>query len=97
MESRVVSMSSRRVRILVRGLVQGVAYRASTRYEALRLGLTGWVKNQPDGSVLLEAQGERVPELEKWCRRGPPAAEVSSIEIEELPLVDRERGFAVTF
>jgi acylphosphatase len=90
-------MSTRRLRILVRGLVQGVAYRASTRYEAQRLGLTGWVKNQPDGSVLLEAQGERVPELEKWCRRGPPAAEVTGIEVEELDVVEGERGFAVTF
>jgi acylphosphatase len=88
-------MSSRRVRIVVSGWVQGVAYRASTRYQAQALGLTGWVRNQGDGSVLLEAQGERVAELEAWCRRGPPAADINGIEVEELPVVEGETGFAI--
>jgi acylphosphatase len=85
----------RRVRIVVRGMVQGVAYRASTRYQALELGLTGWVENQDDGSVLLEAQGARVGELEAWTRRGPPAARVSATDVEDVPAVDGERGFAI--
>jgi acylphosphatase len=88
-------MSSRRLRIVVRGRVQGVAYRASTRYQAEALGLSGWVRNQADGSVLIEAQGERVAELEAWSRWGPGAAEVSGIEVEEIAVVDGETGFAV--
>ena len=87
--------SNRRVRVTVRGRVQGVGYRASTVYEASRLRLTGWVKNQADGSVLLEAQGERVGELEAWCRHGPPAARVTAIDVEELPAVDGEHGFDI--
>jgi acylphosphatase len=85
--------------MVVRGFVQGVAYRASTREAARRLGLTGWVKNQVDGSVLLEAQGDAdvVAKLEAWCRVGPPAAEVSGVEVVEVPTVDGEQGFAVTF
>jgi acylphosphatase len=80
---------TRRVRARVRGRVQGVAYRASTRYEARRLGLSGWVKNLPDGSVELEAQGEPdvVAALLAWCEHGPPAARVSGVEVEELPAV----------
>jgi acylphosphatase len=92
-------MSSRRVRIHVRGIVQGVAYRASTRHEARSRGLTGWVKNLADGSVLLEAQGpaEEIAKLEAWCRRGPPAAEVEACEVEEREVVEGERGFEIAF
>jgi acylphosphatase len=69
--------------------VQGVAYRASTRHEARRLGLAGWVKNLPDGSVELEAQGapEVVAALLTWCHQGPAMARVSAVEVEELAAV----------
>ncbi len=88
-----------RVRASVRGLVQGVSYRAFTRREAARLGLSGWVRNQPDGSVQLEAQGPaaRVEALIAWCRTGPPIAEVSGVEAESVPVVDGERDFAVRY
>ncbi len=71
-----------RLRAIVGGLVQGVSFRAATRREALRLGLTGWVRNRPDGSVELVAQGER-PALEAllaWLQHGPPAARVDGVE-----------------
>jgi acylphosphatase len=92
-------MAVRRVRITVRGRVQGVAYRASTQRMAERLGLGGWVKNQQDGSVLLEAEGEasQVEQLEAWCKRGPPAAEVSGVEVEEVEAVGSAPGFAVRY
>jgi acylphosphatase len=81
------STERRRIRAVVRGLVQGVAYRASTQAEAARLGLVGWVANQPDGSVVLEAEGagDPIEALIAWCTRGPRLARVDTIEVEELP------------
>lgn len=67
---------------VVRGIVQGVGYRFSTIRTAERLGVTGWVANAPDRSVRVVAEGERasVDALVAWLHRGPPAAEVASVE-----------------
>jgi acylphosphatase len=72
-----------RARIRVTGLVQGVFYRQSTAQEATRLGLSGTVRNLPDGSVEVEAEGQRsaVEALLAFCRRGPPAARVAELEV----------------
>lgn len=72
--------------IRVTGLVQGVGFRASARFEAGRLGLRGFVRNEPDGSVYAEAEGEREPldRFVAWCRRGPPHARVENVVKEEL-------------
>lgn len=74
--------------ISVIGKVQGVYYRKSTQREALRLGLKGFVKNQEDGSVYIEAEGdeEGLQELVAWCKSGPERAEVSEVKVEEAPL-----------
>jgi acylphosphatase len=71
----------------IRGRVQGVFYRESARAEAERLGLTGWVRNLPDGSVAAVAEGDEGPlqEFVAWCHRGPPAARVQSVEVTEGP------------
>jgi acylphosphatase len=72
-----------RVHVVVSGRVQGVAFRAYTVDEARDLGLSGWVRNLPDGRVEAEAEGER-PALEAlvaFCRRGPPAARVEGVEV----------------
>jgi acylphosphatase len=71
-----------RVRLRISGLVQGVYYRQSTATEAARLGLAGSVRNRPDGSVEVAAEGPRaaVEALVAWCRRGPPAARVEGVE-----------------
>jgi len=86
-----------RVSARVRGRVQGVAYRVSALREAIRLGLTGWVQNEPDGSVRLEAQGElgRVDSLLAWCRRGPPGARVGAVDVEQLPDIEGESRFEI--
>ncbi|RPD46987.1 acylphosphatase [Hymenobacter sediminis] len=70
--------------ILVQGHVQGVFYRQSTQQEARRLGLVGTVRNNPDGTVTVEAEGtpEALSALETWCRKGPPAARVKSVEVQ---------------
>ena len=69
-------------RLLIRGRVQGVGYRAWACGQARRLGLDGWVRNREDGSVELLAAGSasKLAELAELCRRGPPAALVASIE-----------------
>lgn len=74
--------------IRVTGTVQGVFYRKSTRAKAKDLGLTGFVRNEPDGSVYMEAEGEksRLDALVSWCWQGPPAASVQDVSVEEGPL-----------
>lgn len=74
--------------IVVRGLVQGVSYRAATKTKAQELRLCGLVKNNRDGSVYIEAEGpeNKVRELVDWCHYGPPHAKVLSVEIETAPL-----------
>ncbi|GAA4308682.1 acylphosphatase [Compostibacter hankyongensis] len=71
--------------IMVTGKVQGVYYRAATREQALALGVTGTVENRADGTVVLEAEGEAaaVDALIRWCRQGPPAAEVTGLTVTE--------------
>jgi len=77
--------------ITVSGRVQGVFYRASTRDKAQELGLKGWVKNQSDGTVYIEAEGEKavLDQLIDWCKQGPPRAKVENVHYE----VGEEMGF----
>lgn len=69
------------VRFIVCGRVQGVFFRASTREQALRLGLIGYAKNLPDGNVEVLAGGDdtAIAQLERWLRRGPPMAQVTNV------------------
>lgn len=72
----------------VSGKVQGVWFRASTKEEALQLGLTGYAKNLQDGRVEVMASGERhqIEKLYQWLQVGPKLAEVRNVTREELPL-----------
>ncbi|MFO8034540.1 MAG: acylphosphatase [Candidatus Bipolaricaulota bacterium] len=83
--------------VLIYGYVQGVFFRASARDKALNLGLTGYVRNLPDGSVELEAEGEddSLRELISWCHHGPPAARVERVEVSWGEATGRWREFAV--
>lgn len=76
-----------RVRLRIEGRVQGVFFRATAAQEATRRGLTGWVRNCADGSVELVAEGKKsdLEALIAWCRRGPPAAGVTAVNIREEP------------
>src|SRR5215510_14051219 len=81
-----IAMSSeiQQLHVIVRGYVQGVNFRSSTATVADHLGLSGWVRNQADGSVEVVAEGPR-PGLERlldFLRRGPPAARVTRVEPE---------------
>lgn len=71
-----------RVHLMISGLVQGVFYRRSAQAKATELGLTGWIRNLPDGRVELQAAGERskLQALVNWCSDGPRDAHVSGID-----------------
>lgn len=71
--------------IKVTGTVQGVWFRDSTRRKALELGVAGFVRNEPDGSVYIEAEGEKeaLDKLVAWCAVGPPKAEVEGVAVKE--------------
>ena len=79
-------MLARRVRVT--GLVQGVFFRAWTREQADELGITGWVRNCPDGSVRAHVEGEEdaVDQLLERMRVGPPSAKVHEMAVEEAEL-----------
>jgi len=73
-----------RIRLVIKGRVQGVYFRAATVSEANRLGVKGWVMNRSDGAVEVLAEGlpTSVNELIAWCRHGPPEARVSEVSQE---------------
>jgi acylphosphatase len=85
-------MANKRVQVLIRGRVQGVYFRAAAQREARRLGLTGWVRNRPDGSVefLVEGEEESIREMTGWANHGPSAARVDSVDV-------RWRGYTGEF
>ncbi len=72
-----------RMQIVVHGRVQGVGYRQHTRLEAMKLGLLGYVKNLPDDTVKIVAEGEsaELTQLLHWAKTGPIAAQVQHIEV----------------
>mgnify|MGYP001280067613 CR=1 FL=1 len=86
-----------RVHVRVEGRVQGVWFRASTQREAQDFELTGWVQNEPDGAVTLEAQGrpEALEELLTWLRDGPRAARVDALQVSWIDVMDGERAFEI--
>jgi len=73
------------VQARVSGTVQGVAFRWHTQERARQLGVSGWVRNEVDGTVLVHAEGEddAVDALVRWCRQGPPSARVRDVATRE--------------
>ncbi len=90
-------MPMKRLRIKVFGVVQGVGFRWFTKRLADRLGVVGWVRNLPDGSVEIEAQGkpDQLEEFLAAVKQGPPAGYVSRMEVEELTPVNDYWGFEI--
>jgi acylphosphatase len=89
-------------RIMVRGRVQGIGYRAWTEDTAILNGLDGWVRNRRDGTVeaVLAGPGEAVDAMIEACRRGPASARVDAVDVHEagpadLAMRKGEDGFSV--
>ena len=81
----------------IRGRVQGVGFRYFTQRQAVELNLTGWVRNQPDGSVELLAKGE-VSALERLLQRleaGPIGSRVDKINSQWLQVTEEFKGFEI--
>lgn len=72
-----------RAHVVVTGRVQGVFFRAEARDRASSLGLAGWARNNPDGSLeaVFEGEQERVESMVEWCRRGPSHAQVEDVQV----------------
>jgi acylphosphatase len=83
----------------VEGRVQGVSFRAAMRQQARGCGVSGWVRNLPDGAVEFAAQGsdQAVQQLLDWARRGPPGASVHDLNVSEVAPTDDLRDFEVRF
>ncbi|MGD1929099.1 MAG: acylphosphatase [Leptolyngbyaceae cyanobacterium] len=72
-----------RIHVIIDGRVQGVGFRYSTQVEAVRLDLTGYVRNRPNGTVEIVAEGQAsaINQLLTWAHQGPPAAAVHQVEV----------------
>lgn len=91
-------MKSRRVHVIVHGLVQGVFFRDHTRRQAVILGVGGWVRNRRDGTVeaVIEGDADKVAAMVEWLRTGSPHSVVESLDIQdEEPR--GEKGFDIRF
>jgi len=88
-----------RVHLYIEGLVQGVFFRAFVMELALRLGLTGWVKNRPDGRVeaVFEGKEEDVEKAITECYKGSPAAHVTRIDVTREPYRSELRVFEIRY
>ena len=97
MESSFSDEDHRRVNVIVSGRVQGVFFRVSTLEKAQQLGLVGTVKNLPDDTVEILAQGqpEAIEELLRWAHHGPPSAEVRSLAIRDETAGTEHKTFQV--
>jgi len=73
------------VDVSIQGRVQGVSFRYLAQREADRLGVTGWVRNEPDGSVAAHLEGDdaAVEELVAWCRQGPIGSRVTQVAVRD--------------
>jgi acylphosphatase len=89
----------KRFHVHVSGRVQGVFFRANTRMKARSLGLTGWVRNRPDGCVESVFEGEdlAVHAMREWCRTGTPPARVDHLEAYEESPTGEFTGFNIVY
>jgi len=76
---------TRAVDVTVTGQVQGVSFRYYAQEQARRLGVAGWVRNEPDGSVTVHLEGdeESVQMMVAWCREGPSSARVEDVSVRD--------------
>lgn len=75
---------SKRIELKIYGRVQGVFYRDTARRKARKLGLTGWIRNEPDGTVITVSEGEEesLKKFIEWCYNGSILAKVGKIDVQ---------------
>ena len=85
------------VHAVISGRVQGVFFRMETRRAAERLGVNGWVRNCPDGTVeaVFEAESEKVDQMLEWCKKGPPMASVLDVKIDKKKYAGEFEAFSI--
>jgi acylphosphatase len=90
---------NKHIKIKIFGMVQGVSFRYYTIEEAKRLGVRGWVKNEDDGSVSIEAEGEKevLEEFLSWCLKGPRWAKVKKVEHEYSDKLNNFKEFTIEY
>ncbi|NWG11342.1 acylphosphatase [Candidatus Bathyarchaeota archaeon] len=88
-----------RAHILVSGRVQGVFFRSEISYEAEKRGVKGWVRNLPDGRVeaVFEGEEENVKEIIEFCKRGPPGAKVTKVDVTQENYTGKIRRFETRY
>lgn len=92
-------MPAKRIALAVHGRVQGVGFRFFTKDSADRLRLTGWVRNEFNGTVVAEVQGEAT-HVDRFCSelgRGPMFGSVSDLQLQEIPTVSNESLFTIRY
>ena len=84
-------------RVMISGRVQGVFFRQTTRQRARELDVQGWVRNRLDGRVeaLFYGPPQAVEAIVRWCREGPPGADVAAVEVVEESTSDLRAGFHI--
>lgn len=92
-----MGMEKAQLILKIHGRVQGVFFRAETARKARSLGLVGWVRNAPDGTVEVVAEGEKeaLERLYRWCQKGSSFAQVERVEIKWEPYRGEFRGFSI--
>ncbi|MDX8412113.1 MAG: acylphosphatase [Mariprofundaceae bacterium] len=87
------------LRIKVTGRVQGVGFRYYAKQEAERLGLTGWVRNLPNGDVeaLICGNGEQLAAMQSWLSHGPSMARVETMHAESAEIQDTPTSFRMAY
>ena len=98
-EEKKAELLKARAHVYVSGRVQGVFFRSETQDEARRQDVTGWVHNLADGRVeaVFEGEKDKVEALVEFCRRGPPGARVSKVDVTWEDFTGQFRSFAMRF
>ena len=88
-----------RARVIITGRVQGVFFRVETQRAAEHIGVRGWVRNQPDGSVaaLFEGSRQSVDRAIEWCRLGSPMSDVIDVAVQWEPPTGQYDAFEITY
>jgi len=92
-------MSQKRIHVIVEGRVQGVFFRSFTQLEAKKLGLAGWVRNRPEGTVeaLVEGEEAKVDMMIHWFHHGSPMSRVSRVQVTEEEPVGGNTDFEIHY